>query len=135
MKTIKQLMVAGFLAVFGLVSCSTSNGQQVENVNVKSFNEQMQQEKEGTFQLIDVRTAGEFSSGHIQNATNIDFYAQDFKDQIAKLDKKKTVYVYCRSGGRSGNAAQMMKQMGFEKVVNMQGGMMSWNASGLPVSK
>lgn len=81
---------------------------------------------DGDIQLIDVRTAQEVAAGKIGDATNIDFYASDFKDQIAKLDKSKRTLIYCASGGRSGNTAQMMKSMGFKEVYDLQGGFKGW---------
>ena len=69
--------------------------------------------------VLDVRTIGEFSEGHVNGALNIDFYAPDFKTQISKLDKKKTYKVYCRSGNRSGQSVNIMKELGFSNVENL----------------
>ncbi len=77
-------------------------------------------------QLIDVRTSGEYNGGHIGNAKNIDFNGANFKTNIAKLDKTKPVLVYCQAGGRSGKAAAMMKEMGFTKVYDLEGGYGNW---------
>ena len=55
-------------------------------------------------QLVDVRTFQEYNSGHIENAINIDFQEEDFSDEIQKIDKDRPVFIYCRSGGRSGRA-------------------------------
>jgi rhodanese-related sulfurtransferase len=43
-----------------------------------------------------------------------------------KLDKKKPVAVYCRSGMRSANAANILKEMGFKKIYNLDGGYLAW---------
>ena len=72
-------------------------------------------------QLIDVRKPEEFSSGHIENAVNMNFYDSDFESQLKSLDKTKEVYIYCRSGGRSGKTAKMMEEMGFEKIYDLEG--------------
>jgi rhodanese-related sulfurtransferase len=72
--------------------------------------------------------------GHIKGASQIDFYRSDFQEELAKLDPEVPVYVYCRSGNRSGQAAQMMKRMGFTTVYNLQGGMGAW-ARKQPVAK
>lgn len=69
--------------------------------------------------VLDVRTIGEFSEGHVNGALNIDFYAPDFKAQVSKLDKSKTYKVYCRSGNRSGQSVNIMKELGFSKVENL----------------
>lgn len=86
-------------------------------------------------QLVDVRTPEEFAQGHLQGAVNMDFYAGDFQNQLKTLDPEKPVLVYCRSGGRSGNAATMLGEMGFKKVVDLQGGITAWQAAGEPVQK
>jgi len=76
--------------------------------------------------LIDVRTIEEYSGGHIEGALNIDVFSPNFQSEIEKLDKSKDYFIVCRSGGRSMSAAGAMESMGFEKVTNMAGGMMSW---------
>jgi rhodanese-related sulfurtransferase len=77
-------------------------------------------------QLIDVRTPGEVSGGKIENAQNIDFNGANFKAELEKLDKNKKTLVYCAAGGRSGKAAQMMQDMGFKEVYDLQGGYGGW---------
>ena len=78
-------------------------------------------------QLIDLRTPNEFSSGHIENAVNVDFFNQNnFKATFTKLDKKKPLYIYCRSGNRSSRAAKQLAGLGFEKIYDLKGGYMKW---------
>ena len=83
--------------------------------------------------VIDVRTAEEYATGHLEGAMNIDVQAMDFKDQISKLDPNGTYVVYCRSGNRSGQAIEQMSALGFKNLTN--GGAVA-NASsltGLPI--
>ncbi len=87
------------------------------------------------FVIIDVRTPEEFADGHIENALNIDYYSEIFRDELNKLDKNKTYLVYCRSGGRSGNALNIMKELNFREVYNISGGIIDWKAAGLPTTK
>ncbi|GAB3292656.1 rhodanese-like domain-containing protein [Hymenobacter tenuis] len=68
--------------------------------------------------LLDVRTPEEFASGHVAGARNLDFRAPDFAQQVALLDPKQTYVLYCASGNRSGKAAVLMQEKGFQKVVN-----------------
>lgn len=77
-------------------------------------------------QLIDVRTPGEVNGGKIENAQNIDFNGANFKAELEKLDKNKKTLVYCAAGGRSGKAAQIMQDMGFKEVYDLQGGYGNW---------
>lgn len=83
-------------------------------------------------ELIDVRTASEFEAGYIANAKNIDFLNGDFEKSIPTLDKSKTYYLYCRSGGRSGKSAELLVAAGFQSVYNI-GGFDSLAHAGLPV--
>ena len=85
--------------------------------------------------LLDVRTPREYNNGHLQEARLVDFYQEDFQKEIEKLPKDKSYLVYCHSGGRSGKAVQMMRQMGFEKVYDLKGGVAAWNEQGLPLKK
>ncbi len=87
------------------------------------------------FVIIDVRTREEFSGEHIENATNIDFYSETFRDMLNNLDKNKTYLIYCRSGARSGSTLDIMAELNFKEVYNILGGILSWEAEGLPMVK
>jgi rhodanese-related sulfurtransferase len=77
--------------------------------------------------ILDVRTEDEFNEGIIPGAINIDIYkGQGFIYSIEELDKSKNYYVYCRSGGRSGQACSIMRELGFENAYNLLGGIMNW---------
>lgn len=77
-------------------------------------------------QVIDVRTKNEFDAGHIDNALNIDFYGENFKTEMLTLDKNNPVLIYCHSGGRSGKAASMLKELKFKEVYDLKGGYSNW---------
>ncbi|MCU0445767.1 MAG: rhodanese-like domain-containing protein [Microscillaceae bacterium] len=89
--------------------------------------------KKRKIQLIDVRKPEEYAEGHLKNAQNIDYYAEDFKARLAQLNKNKPIYLYCRSGGRSGKTATMLREMGFSNVYDLQGGITQWKNEKLPV--
>ena len=77
--------------------------------------------------LLDVRTEVEYKAGHIPGSLQIDFLkTEDFKKQVAVLDKSKPYLLYCRSGKRSKDAMTVMKEMGFTKLFDLQGGFNSW---------
>ena len=81
--------------------------------------------------LLDVRTPEELAeNGNIPGAKNHDFYAEDFKSNIDAMDRETPVMLYCRSGGRSGKAAAMLKEMGFKQVYDLNGGYTAWLAAG-----
>ncbi|KAA3437111.1 rhodanese-like domain-containing protein [Rufibacter hautae] len=79
----------------------------------------------GKAELLDVRTPGEFASGSIPGAKNLDMISPSFKTTIAKLDKGKEYFVFCRSGNRSGSACQLLFEKGL-KAYNLQGGIGAW---------
>lgn len=89
--------------------------------------------KSGKAYLVDVRTPEEFAGGHLENAKNIDFYNADFKSQLGKLNKKKPVYLYCRSGNRSGKATDTLQTLGFKTYYNI-GGFENLKGEGYPVA-
>jgi len=77
--------------------------------------------------ILDVRTEAETEEGIIPNAIIADIYQpQEFMNQIEALDKSKTLYVYCRSGGRSAQACAIMNQLGFSNTKNLLGGFIAW---------
>jgi rhodanese-related sulfurtransferase len=84
--------------------------------------------------ILDIRTPGEFRSGHIQEAINIDFY-NGFTSSISKLDKSKPYFIYCRSGSRSSAALGIMESMGFTSLLHLEYGILDWEEAGLPLTK
>ncbi len=82
--------------------------------------------------VLDVRTQEEYDEVHLANAVLVDFYGADFADQLAALDPTVPYVLYCRSGNRSGQAREMMSDLGFVDVSDVDGGIISWTAAGLP---
>ena len=90
---------------------------------------------EGKVTVLDVRTAEEFSEGHIEGAKNVDIFAKDFENQVAALDKKKPVLVHCQAGGRSMRSLPKLEKVGFPEIYHLDGGMGDWVKAGKPVVK
>lgn len=88
---------------------------------------------EGDGVLLDIRTPEEFAAGKIAGSQNIDFYAADFAAQLDRLDKDATYFVYCRSGNRSSLSMNTFADLGFSSVYEIDGGILNWNAAGLPI--
>ena len=85
------------------------------------------QEQTSASVILDVRTSEEFESGYIKGALNMDIReGSDFVASIETLDKSKSYFVYCRSGARSWQACQLMSQLGFSAVYNLDGGVLAW---------
>lgn len=115
------------------MSCAqnnTSNASDELTISTKAFSAGVTQPGA---QILDVRTAGEYQSGHIANALQANWLdPREFKNRTQYLDKTKTIYIYCQSGGRSASAQTALIQAGF-KVVNLEGGMSNWRMQELPV--
>ncbi len=85
------------------------------------------------FAILDIRTPGEFQSGHLAGSIPIDFYSQSFADQLKRLDKTKTYLVYCRTGNRSTKSMELFKKLKFQKVYHMAFGIRAWKSEGFGV--
>lgn len=85
--------------------------------------------------IIDVRTPAEFAQGHIPGARNMDFFGGRFDVDAETLPKDKPVLLYCRSGKRSGGAAEILEKAGVKKIMDMQQGFQAWEKAGLPIEK
>lgn len=123
------MKVLSILSLFFLfTSCLTSSNTAISQVINKkvSKTEFSQLIKKSGAQLIDVRTPREFSNGSISGAKNIDYNGDSFEKQMKKLDKNKPVLVYCAAGGRSENAAELLKEWGFKEVYDLEGGYNAW---------
>lgn len=80
--------------------------------------------------ILDVRTEAEWEEGIIPGAVLNDIYkGQSFIYRLEEMDKTKNYYVYCKAGGRSAQACQIMDQMGFPQTFNLVGGFMNWNGA------
>ena len=120
-------MIAPLL--LAISACSTSS-KSIVNENAEAFAATIQ--NSGVV-VLDVRTSGEFESGHIANSVNIDVEAGSFENEIANLDKNAQYAVYCHSGRRSGIAAELMEKNGFKEIHNLKDGIISWQAAGYPL--
>ena len=85
--------------------------------------------------LVDVRTPEEVAEGMIEGAINIDYNDDGFGEKIRSLDKTKPYFLYCKSGKRSGDAADEMEKLGFEKVYVLEGGTNKWLKQGFEMVK
>jgi rhodanese-related sulfurtransferase len=81
--------------------------------------------------VIDVREPSEYAAGHIPNAVNVP--QADLASRLVEVPRDRPVYLVCHSGSRSLRAAQFLRQMGYEQVANLRGGMAAWRAAGRPL--
>lgn len=139
----KIIVVFSSVLLMSLYACSGNSNanattqeviQQEEiivDVTVNQFKDLIA--TEGT--VLDVRTPEEWAEGTIPNAEKMNYHDDDFATQIERLDKTKPVFVYCKRGGRSASAAEILKENGFTKVYNLDGGITAWTEEGNEVVK
>jgi rhodanese-related sulfurtransferase len=146
----KNLMISVFLGalIIGVLLTSvriqteTNTAQSetqiqiIENITPEEAYILIQENKDNpNFVILDVRTPEEFLGEYIENAVNLDYYSDTFRNNLDKLDKNKTYLIYCRSGRRSENALNIMKELDFREVYNMLGGVVKWKSEELPTTK
>lgn len=126
--------VIASLLVLAAVGCGGSSSSTAASpVTLVSPTEAHALIRSGDVEVIDVRTPEEYSEGHVEGATLVDFYEPDFADRIAELDRDQEYVVYCRSGNRSSQATALMAEQGFAAVDDVDGGIVAWEAAGLPL--
>jgi thioredoxin len=115
------------LAVICSVILFSCSAQTKTSLSADEFEKSIGKE---AVQILDVRTPGEYASGHIKNTLLANWNDRDeFTRRISFIDKNKPVYVYCLAGGRSAAAAEKMRGMGFKNVYELQGGINAWKAA------
>ena len=122
-------LLAALLFTTLLTGCSAQTGDVVDVATLRT------ELAAGGVQLVDVRTPQEWSSGHIEGALHIDWFSEDFKAEAGRLQKDRPVRLYCASGGRSEEAREMLREMGFGDVRDLDGGIQAWKKAGAPVVK
>lgn len=95
------------------------------NLSQQEWYEQLQKDPDAV--ILDVRTPSEIEEGYIAGAEKMDIQnTADFYARAKKLDPSKNYYVYCRSGGRSGQACLLFNSLGINNAYNLEGGIMAW---------
>jgi rhodanese-related sulfurtransferase len=125
----KNLCLSTIISLSVFTSCSS---QTNTNVDIANFEQAI---AKGNMQLLDVRTPGEYQSGHMSNALLADWNNDaEFKKRTEALDKSKPVYTYCLSGVRSAAATNWLRQKGFT-AYNLSGGINAWKKAGKPLEQ
>ncbi len=131
---IRILISALLIAV--VASCDSQNTTEIpkNNVNADTARDLVTQDE--TVIVLDVRTPEEYAMGHIEGALNINIAEADFSERVSKLDRDKTYIVHCSANvknGRSAKSLEIMSGLGFDKLLNMEGGIVAWEQSGHPL--
>lgn len=117
----RRLFTLGLIAMMSLFvaqACAQSEGDSTR-ISAEQFLEKVD-ETPGV--VIDVRTQKEYDQGHLAEVDHqLNLLNGDFESSLDSLDKEETYYLYCRTGNRSGQAADLMKKNGFENVYNIGG--------------
>lgn len=112
-----------------IISCQAQNKEN--SLQVNDFEKAI---IDNNVQVLDVRTAAEYNSGHLKKSLQADWYnQQQFKERTSNMDKSKPVYVYCLTGIRSAAAVKQLKQNGFSNVLDLKDGLTAWKLANKPV--
>ena len=125
----KLQKIALALLVFVLASCNGQTQKNSKLIDPVAFKKEIAATPNA--QILDVRTPEEYASEHLQNAQNVNWLSADFVANTSKYDKSKPVFVYCKSGGRSHKAAEKLAELGFSNIIELEGGILKWDAAGL----
>jgi rhodanese-related sulfurtransferase len=120
------------ICAFVLLGACRGQTEGVQKLSPQEFAEKLKSTENP--QLIDVRTLQEFSGEHLEGALNADWNSGVLEKKIPAFDRSKPVFVYCKVGGRSAQAAAKLYESGFKEVYDLQGGFLKWTAAGLPVA-
>ncbi len=127
---IRKIVPLLILLVFTLMACNSSN--ESSNVSVAAFENAI---AKNNIQLLDVRSAEEYQSGHLKNALQADWNnSTSFQERAAALNKANPIYTYCLSGARSNAATEWLNANGF-KAFNLEGGLRAWQQEGKAVEQ
>lgn len=124
------LIIIAFLVV-GLNSIAQTEHTVITNLSSEEFKNAIATNKQA--EIIDLRTDAELKKGYIKGAKQIDYLGKNFDGEMSKLDKTKTYYIYCQSGGRSSDAAEYMEKQGFKKVITLEKGFSDWKIKGFAI--
>ena len=122
----KVLNIFNFAAIICLMTTCCSS--VTASIEADLFEKNLEQTSNP--QLVDVRTLQEYAEGHLSGAILMDIKEATFATLIQKLDKASPVFVYCRSGKRSLDAAKILERNKFKTVYNLDGGVIAWKGKG-----
>jgi rhodanese-related sulfurtransferase len=129
LREILRLVTVAVLLLMG--GCLEQDGRLLDPAAAVEI---MRQNKDNpAFIILDVRTEQEFRQGHLEGAVLLDYYAPNFRDRFAELDRDALIFMYCRSGNRSSHVLKMADKLGFKTVYDLRGGILAWKSQGLPL--
>lgn len=115
--------------IVNLFSCN-ENKSNSNLISANDFNKMIRNDKSAI--IIDVRTPEEFNKGHLRNSLNVNWFDENFDENLKIFNKNLPVFVYCLSGGRSSKANEKIQSLGFKNVYELDGGILEWRKNKLP---
>lgn len=128
----KNIYFILLVALLGFASCQEPKVNEVTIVSPEEVQTLLDMED---VQLVDVRTSKEYTTENIPGAQNIDFSSPTFDEDILKLDKSRPVILYCQKEGRSSKCGAKLKDAGFIKVYDLNGGITKWKFRGMDLKR
>ncbi len=130
-RDIRCLLTVCLFCVF-LAGCTPAQDSPNE-INVATLSERLAEGvRTNTVFVLDVRTYEEFAGGHIPGATNIPH--TELEARLSEVSPAAQVVVYCERGGRARDAIHLLSRSGYGAVTHLQGDMVAWRLSGMPVA-
>lgn len=117
--------------LFTIAACAptSDSAATIQNISPSEYVAEFS-EAQTAHLLVDVRTPEEYASGHIAGSVNIPL--QELQSRMSEIPTNQAVVLYCRSGNRSGQAANLLRDAGYTQIYDL-GGIIDWAASGMPV--
>lgn len=128
---IRILLVALTLQIGATVAAAAN--ENVMHLSVRDVADLLK--RNGEARVLDVRLGFEYDNGHIDGAERINYFSPYFRRDVSTLDRDATWVVHCKSGHRSSRAIRIMAELGFNRIVHMDGGFDAWREAGLPVAQ
>ena len=139
MLKVKWLLTFAVLLILSACGGAAATPAPATNIDVSSLPVNINVQTAASVQgrddviLIDVREQSEYDAGHIPGITLVPM--SDIQNRLDEIPTDKEVIVTCRSGNRSGQVTDFLRQNGFDNVHNMQGGILAWEQAGYPVEQ
>jgi rhodanese-related sulfurtransferase len=132
-KSMRALMT--LVLLLGIYAgAEASNRARIQGLSASQCKQMLAQQGDSTdVVLMDIRTPGEYRSGHIRGSVLVDYYDRDFVDRLKTLDREKTYLVYCRSGNRSAKSLAIFRRLGFRQVYHLKTGIRGWDRERFPL--
>ena len=129
---LEQFKMIRYIYIFFIVNLFSCNENKSNSnlISANDFNKMIRNDKSAI--IIDVRTPEEFNKGHLRNSLNVNWFDENFDENLKIFNKNLPVFVYCLSGGRSSKANEKIQSLGFKNVYELDGGILEWRKNKLP---